>query len=189
MKKLLSVILVLSMSVFLAGGAYAENSPESITLTFQGEAIACHPIALTQNDAGTFILILYEKGLNDFALSQRYSVPAPIFACILDENGKPLSPNQTFWDRDIVDCCYFFYKVDKMPETLSLIPLDAVDDTAKWQTLAVADIPSQVPEGYMLDPEQWNYGSVEIAGAYVYETDSAYKITVLETASFNLPGV
>jgi hypothetical protein len=145
------------MLILLSTGARAEATSDEISLVFEGRTIGCRPIALARNDVGEFVLILHIEGLNDFVMSQQYSVSAPIYPCILDDEGKPQQPNGTSWYRDITDCCYYFYKEEVMPETLSLVPLDSVDNATTWRTLTLADIPSEVPEAYMLPPEAWNH--------------------------------
>lgn len=156
MKKILSAAMILTILMLQFTIALGETKTDEINLMFQGKAIACRPIAFTQNDVGEYILILYEEGLDEFVLSQKYSVTAPVYACILDEQGKPLTPNQIIWHKGITDCCYFFYQEEKMPESLSLIPLDNVEDTTTWHQLTLADIPSVVPDTYMLPSADWN---------------------------------
>jgi hypothetical protein len=156
MKKLLSIAILLAVLFLQTFCAQAETKTESFSLVFEGDAIACRPIAFTHNDVGEFVLIMHIEGLNDFVMSRRYNVMAPVYACIVDDAGKPLVPNRIQWQRDIADCCYFFYKVEEMPETLSLVPVDSVSDTTKWQTLTLKGLPSEVPEAYILPSEAWN---------------------------------
>lgn len=145
-----------STAVIPVINANAETAPEEISLVFEGKSISCRPIAFTHNDVGAFILIMHMEGLSDFVMSQRYNVMAPIYACILNDQGKPLYPNRIILNKDIKDCAYFFYEVEQMPETLSLVPLDSVDDTTAWHTLTLAYIPSEVPNAYVLPPDDWN---------------------------------
>lgn len=157
MKKVLCLVTVLCMLACAICGALAETTDKDIILQFEGKDVAVRPIAYTVNDAGEHVLILYIQGLNDFVRSQRYSVTAPIYACIVDtESNKPLSPSRIIWNYDITDTCYFFYNDVTMPETLSLVPLDNVDNTDTWGLLTLAELPSEVPEGYMLKAEDWN---------------------------------
>lgn len=102
------------------------------------------------------MLILYIQGQDDFVRSQRYSVSAPIYACIVSEENKPMMPGRIVWDFSVTDSCYFFYSSDPMPETLALVPLDTAEDAGTWYILNLADIPTEVPEAYMLDADKWN---------------------------------
>lgn len=156
MKKALCVATLLCLLVCAVGGALAETAPKDTVLQFQGKDVAVRPIAYTTNDVGEHVLILYIQGLDDFVRSQRYSVTAPIYACIVDEDSKPLNPNRIVWNYEITDTCFFFYSNETMPETLSLVPLDKVDDPSTWGKLTLAELPSEVPEGYMLEAKDWN---------------------------------
>lgn len=156
MKRTLCMLTLLCVLACAAGGALAENADTDIILQFAGKDVAVRPIAYTANDVGEHVLILYIQGLDEFVTSQRYNVMAPIYACIVDEDNKPLSPNRIQWKKDITDTCYFFYSTDPMPETIALVPLDTVDDTDTWHVLTLAELPAEVPEGYMLEADDWN---------------------------------
>jgi len=41
-----------------------------------------------------------------------------------------------------------------MPETLALIPMDAVADPTAWYTLTLKDVPTETPEGYAYPEEE-----------------------------------
>lgn len=161
MKKFLPFVLILCLLACLPLLAHAEAASPTATgevkeieLTFQGKTITCHPISLTQGEDGSFELILYIAGESEFVLSQQYNIMAPIYACILNDEGKPLSPNEVKWSKDVLDCCYFYYQVEKMPETLALIPMDSVGDSTKWYTLTLADVPTETPEAYVYPAEE-----------------------------------
>lgn len=190
MKKLLTVLLVLSIALWMASGALAQAEPQDIKLTFQGAQMACRPIVFAKNDMGQYVLVLYEEGLDEFVTSQRYNVMAPVYACILSEQGAPMMPARISWSKDVKDCCFFFYGEEAMPGTLSLVPLDSVKDTSKWHTLTLAGLPSQAPETYTISAKDWNcldqLDKEEAFGSYACEADATCLIIVKDAAGFEL---
>ena len=149
---LLCLFLLLPQVVY---AQTAETQTEEIQLRFEGKTIACRPISLTETGDGFYTLILHIEGQEAFAKSQKYQTMSPIYACILSEEGDPLMPRQLGWSQEVPDCCYFRYEEEVMPESLMLIPIDAVSDSGRWETLTVADIPTETPEAYQYPEGTW----------------------------------